>query len=61
MVGRERVQTELGVGCKVVNSVFGRCFIFSIGMKCFSFGVFRRAVSRLYCSYIYIYIYIQQT
>jgi hypothetical protein len=36
---------------------FGRCFIFSIGMECFSFGVFRRAVSELYCSYIYIYIY----
>jgi len=40
---------------------FGRCFVFSIGMECFSFGVFRRAVSGLYCSYIYIYIYIQQT
>jgi hypothetical protein len=36
---------------------FGRCFVFSIGMECFSFGVFRRAVSGLYCSYIYIYIY----
>jgi len=33
---------------------FGRCFVFSIGMECFSFGVFRRAVSGLYCSYIYI-------
>jgi len=38
---------------------FGRCFVFTIGMECFSFGVFRRAVSGLYCSYIYIYI--QQT
>ena len=37
---------------------FGRCFVFSIGMECFNFGVFRRAVSGLYCSYIYIYIYI---
>jgi len=37
---------------------FGRCFVFSIGMECFSFGVFRRAISGLYCSYIYIYIYI---
>ena len=37
---------------------FGRCFVFSIEMECFSFGVFRRAVSELYCSYIYIYIYI---
>jgi hypothetical protein len=37
---------------------FGRCFVFSIGMECFSFGVFRRAVSKLYCSYTYIYIYI---
>ena len=37
---------------------FGRCFILSIGMECFSFEVFRRAVSGLYCSYIYIYIYI---
>jgi hypothetical protein len=27
-------------------------------MECFSFGVFRRAISGLYCSYIYIYIYI---
>ena len=36
---------------------FGRCFVFSIGMGCFNFGVFRRAVSGLYCSYIYIYIY----
>ena len=44
---------------------FGRCFIFSIGMKCFSFGVFRRAVSELYCSHTHththththIYIY----
>ena len=26
-------------------------------MEYFSFGVFRRAVSRLYCLYIYIYIY----
>ena len=34
---------------------FGRCFVFSIGMECFSFGVFRRAVSELYCLYIYIY------
>ena len=33
---------------------FGRCFVFSIEMECFSFGVFRRAVSGLYCSYIYI-------
>jgi hypothetical protein len=24
-------------------------------MECFSFGVFRRAISGLYCSYIYIY------
>ena len=40
---------------------FGRCFVFSIGMECFSFGVFRRAVSGLYCSYIYIYIYINST
>jgi len=36
---------------------FGRCFVFSIGMECFNFKVFRRAVSGLYCSYIYIYIY----
>jgi len=27
-------------------------------MECFSFKVFRRAISRLYYSYIYIYIYI---
>jgi hypothetical protein len=37
------------------------CFIFSIGMECFSFEVFRRVVSGLYCSHthtdIYIYIY----
>jgi len=32
---------------------FDRCFVFSIGMKCFSFGVIRRAISGLYCSYIY--------
>ena len=32
---------------------FGKCFIFLIGMECFSFGVFRRAVSGL--CYIYIY------
>jgi len=37
---------------------FGMCFVFSIGIECFSFEIFRRAVSRLYCSYIYIYIYI---
>jgi hypothetical protein len=37
---------------------FGRCFVFSIGMECFSFGVFRRAISGLYSIYIYIYIYI---
>jgi len=36
---------------------FDRCFVFSIGMECFSFGVFRRAVSGLYYIYIYIYIY----
>jgi len=36
---------------------FDRCFVFSIGMECFSFGVFRHAVSGLY----YLYIYIQQT
>ena len=34
---------------------FYRCFVFSIEMECFSFGVFRRAVSGLYCLYIYIY------
>jgi hypothetical protein len=34
---------------------FGRCFVFSIGMKCFSFEMFRCTVSGLYCSYIYIY------
>jgi len=34
---------------------FDRYFVFSIGMKCFSSGVFRRTVSGLYCSYIYIY------
>ena len=32
---------------------FGRCFVFLIGMECFSFGVFRHAVSGLYWSYIY--------
>jgi hypothetical protein len=32
---------------------FGRCFVFLIEMECFSFGVFRHAVSGLY--YIYIY------
>jgi len=37
---------------------FDRCFIFLIGIESFSFGVFWRAVSGLYCSYIYIYIYI---
>ena len=36
---------------------FGRCFVFSIGMECFSFGVFWRAISGLYSSYIYIYIF----
>jgi hypothetical protein len=41
---------KLNQGCQ---SHFGRCFVFSIGMECFSFGVFRRAVSGLYCSYIY--------
>jgi hypothetical protein len=35
---------------------FGRCFVFSIGTECFGFGAFRRAVSGLYCSSIYIYI-----
>jgi len=40
---------------------FGMCFVFSIGIKYFCFGVFRRAVSGLYCLYIYIYIYIYST
>jgi hypothetical protein len=30
------------------------CFVFLIRMKCFNFRVFRRAVSGLYCLYIYI-------
>jgi hypothetical protein len=33
---------------------FGRCFVFSIGTECFDFVTFRRAVSGLYCSSIYI-------
>jgi len=32
---------------------FDRYFVFSIEIECFSFRVFRRAVSGLYCSYIY--------
>jgi hypothetical protein len=43
---------EVGQGCQFP---FCKCFIFLIGMKCFSFGIFWRAVSGLYCSYIYIY------
>ena len=35
---------------------FGRCFVFSIGIECFSFGVFRRAVSGFY-----IYICVCET
>jgi len=34
---------------------FDRCYVFSIVMECFSFGVFRCAVSGLNCIYIYIY------
>jgi len=49
----------IGNGCNQgCQFCFGRCFVFSIGMECFSFEVFRRAVSGLYCLYIYIYIYI---
>ena len=33
---------------------FSRCFVFSIGTECFDFGAFRRAVSELYRSSIYI-------
>ena len=36
---------------------FGRCFVFSIGMKCFSFEVFQRIVLELYCSHTHTYIY----
>ena len=43
---------------KVVNSVSVGILFFSIEMECFSFEMFRRAVSGLYCSYIYIYIII---
>jgi hypothetical protein len=43
---------------KVVNSVSVGILFFSIEMECFSFEMFRRAVSGLYCSYIYIYNYI---
>jgi len=44
----------------------GRCFVFSIGMEYFSFGVFRRAVSGCTVhththTQIYIYIYIYST
>ena len=52
--GREDTLWCFGQGCQFR---FGRCFVFLIGMKCFSFGVFQRAISGFYCSYIYIYIY----
>jgi len=50
--GREDTLWCFGQGCQFR---FGRCFVFSIGMECFSFGVFQRAVSGLYCSCVYIY------
>jgi len=43
---------DVNQGCQFC---FGRCFVFSIRMECFSFKVFRRTVSELYCLYIYIY------
>ena len=43
----------LPIQIKVVNSVSVSVLFFSIEMECFSFGVFRRAVSGLYCTYIY--------
>jgi hypothetical protein len=48
----------LPIQIKVVNSVSVGVLFFLIEMECFSFEMFRRAVSGLYCSYIYIYIYI---
>ena len=61
----KRRSNEAGIfkGCQDQGCQFrfGWCFVFSIGTECFSFGVFRRAVSGLYYIYIYIYIYIYST
>ena len=42
----------------IVNFVLIGVLFFLIGIECFSFKVFRCAISGLYCLYIYIYIYI---